>query len=114
MNGPRDLGRRIGALTTHADLPATLLDWSGIEYEFPSGRSLLPLATGKAGKTHEQLICTAGDWQAIREREWLLVRNRSEGVEKLYIKPEDRWQVLDVLSQYIDEADRLLDLLDRT
>jgi arylsulfatase A-like enzyme len=114
MDGPRALGRRLGTLTTHADLPATALDWFGVECEFPTGRSLLPLAAGEASEIHQQLICTAGDWEAIRERDWLLIRNRSEGLEKLYIKPEDRWQVLDVLPQYVDEADRLLALLDRS
>jgi membrane-anchored protein YejM (alkaline phosphatase superfamily) len=111
MHGKLELGRRIGSLTTHADLPATILDWLGIDHEFPSGKSLLPLVMGEAAEIQEQLICTAGDWRAIREREWLLVRHPTEGVEKLYIKPEDRWQVLDVLSQYVDEADRLLELL---
>jgi len=114
MQGGRQLGRRIGTLTTHADVPATLLDWFGIAYRFPGGRSLLPLATGETSEIHAQLICTAGEWQAIRERDWLLVRNRNEGVEKLYIKPEDRWQVLDVLPQYIDEADRLLKMLNQS
>lgn len=112
IHGKRELGRRIGGLTNHADLPATILDWLGIEHEFPSGRSLLPLMTGDVSELHEQLVCTAGDWRAIRERDWLLIRNRTEGVERLYIKPEDRWQVLDVLSQYIDEADRLMEMLD--
>lgn len=112
MHGKRELGRRIGSLTTHADLPATILDWLGIEHEFPGGRSLRPLMSGEGVDIHPRLICSAGDWRAIREREWLLVSHPTEGIEKLYIKPEDRWQVLDVLSQYIDEADRLLELLE--
>jgi|GEM_PF-1571705 len=104
------LGERVGAFTQPADLPATILDWLQVEYEFPDGRSLLSLVNGSEQELHQVLVCRAGDWESVRERKWLLIRNRHEGIEKLYIKPEDRWQVLDVSSQYIDEVDRLLAL----
>ncbi|MBD3673779.1 MAG: hypothetical protein HUJ26_09675 [Planctomycetaceae bacterium] len=114
VHGNQDLGERHGALTSPADLPASLLDWFGMSSDFPDGRSLWSLVRGDVEELHTHLTCRAGDWESLREPEWLLIRNRRKGIEKLYIKPEDRWQVLDVLSQYIDEADRLISLLNQS
>lgn len=113
VRGEQKLGERIGALTSPADIPATLLDWFGIVSEEIEGRSLWLLLEGETEILHPYLTCRAGEWESLREPEWLLIRNRREGVEKLYIEPEDRWQVLDVLSQYIDEADRLIAILNQ-
>lgn len=108
------LGERVRALTHPADLPATVLDWLQVDHEFPDGRSLLSLVKGDAAELHKFLVCRAGEWESIREQKWLLIRNRALGLEKLYFKPEDRWQVLDVCSQHIDETDRLLALFSQS
>jgi hypothetical protein len=65
-------GRSVDALTTTADLHATILELAGLERraDLPS-RSLVPLLEGRVNKVHEGLIygtfgqgicCTDGEW----------------------------------------------------
>lgn len=101
--------QRCSALTQHSDLRATLCDWFGLDAAgaSKSGASLLPLTQGEQEAIREFSVSIADDWRAIRNSHWLLIDHRNEGIERLYHQPEDRRQILDVLPQYIEVADRL-------
>lgn len=100
--------RHLTALTQPADLPATIADWLGCSTDAATGRSLLPLTSGEAEGVRQFAVSRAGEWRAIRDAEWLLVCQRELGIERLYTRPDDRWQVLDLAAHNLDEVDRLL------
>jgi arylsulfatase A-like enzyme len=101
------------------DLAPTLLEWFGISPDrFPThGHSLLPLARGEPAATREFIGLGDGPRQAIRTADFLLVGAPDGGPphpgtatpqpSRLYVMPEDRWQVNDVAAQFPDEVDRL-------
>ncbi|MFW6124919.1 MAG: sulfatase-like hydrolase/transferase [Pirellulales bacterium] len=122
---------RCGALVQSIDILPTLVDWFGAAElsgrceaggTGVQGAGLLRLANGGAnGLRHFGLggvvVQPAGapsycEW-SIRSRQWhLLVEDPPPGLatrprRRLYIKPEDRWDLADVADQYPDVVDRL-------
>ena len=108
------LSGRTNALVQPLDLAPTLLEWFEAPAErFPcDGASLRPLLHG--GASPRDFICLGdGPAQAIRTPDRLLVTAREPGpaaaptAPRLYVLPEDRWQINDVAAQSPDEVERL-------
>jgi hypothetical protein len=104
-------------LTQHADWLATLADAFNVSFDLPvPSQSLLSLAKAPAGRLREYaitLVKQADDcaWEAsMRTLDWLLLaplHPDNQRPTQLYRKPEDRWDMNDVLSQHPDVADHL-------
>jgi hypothetical protein len=112
--------RRIGELTLSVDLAPTIADLLGATLPGAHGRSLLALtgleprgadATPLAWREYACLGTQVGN-----EIEWALwTANRSlrvpiagrDGVPRLYIKPDDRCEVNDVLHHHLEEAEAM-------
>jgi arylsulfatase A-like enzyme len=111
-HGP-DAGRRIAALTQPGDLMATLADGFGVQQPLTEGRSLLPLMRGEVEKVRDYTISNwamadAEEW-ALRTPEWtLLLPTKPEGrAVQLFAKPEDRWELNDVIQHHLELAEEL-------
>jgi arylsulfatase A-like enzyme len=109
--------RRVQHLTQHADLLATLADAFGVSIELPiPAQSLLGLAKAPTGRLREYAITLVKQeedhpWEAsMRTLDWNLLVPLcpdNQRPSQLYRKPEDRWDMSDVLSQHPDVADHL-------
>jgi arylsulfatase A-like enzyme len=102
-------GRRVHHLTAAVDLMPSLLDGFGIPApKSTQGHSLLSVARGESRQIRDYLCSRARvgscvDW-SIRTHQWYYmfpVRQRAQSPRgpQLYSKPEDRWEVNDVLTQ---------------
>jgi arylsulfatase A-like enzyme len=100
-------GRRVLALTQPVDLMPTLLEAFGLPPAPAHGHSLLPLARGTAEKVRDY-ACTgvrvggAVTW-SLRSPEWAFLlppRGEADGPARLYVKPDDRWQLNDVAQHH--------------
>jgi hypothetical protein len=100
---------RSQALVQPADLWATLLDWHGIAERpaAPWAGSLLPVIRDEADSLHDRLCLMDGSGNtAIRTPAWYL----REGTEpELYAKPDDRWEVNNVVGR----CDEVVEMLRR-
>jgi arylsulfatase A-like enzyme len=111
----KEAGRRVPALTQAIDLPATVLDAAGVKPVNMDGQSLLPLTHG----TRETLRAYSfSTWRlgkdqesALRTPEWKLILSSADNPpsrqRQLYGKPEDRWEVNNVLQHHLELADEL-------
>jgi arylsulfatase A-like enzyme len=119
MRLPRGVaaGRRIAALTQSVDLHATLLDAFGIQPQSTHGYSLLPLARAESEQLRS-FACSSlklgerEEW-ALRTHEWALILPVAQAIDdpvrgpQLYVKPDDRWEVNNVLQHHLDLGERL-------
>ena len=105
-------GRRISALTQPADIAATIADLFGIAPT--SGSSLMPLLHSPHAKLHEHIVMTDGQSIGVRTPEWYWLRKGPDETEQLFVKPDDRWEMLDVCKQHTDVCDELRALADRS
>jgi arylsulfatase A-like enzyme len=107
---------RVAALTQTPDIMPTLLEAFGLAApEGVQGRSLLALARGQAERLRDY-ACSglrlggASEW-SLRAPGWaFLLPGASEPGDpprgrQLYVKPDDRWEVNDVLQHHLDRAD---------
>jgi arylsulfatase A-like enzyme len=117
LPGGAEAGRRVGALTQAVDLAATLADWFQAPLPDTHGHSLLLLARG-AMETIRPYACAGlqvGEAieYTMRTPEWaflLSVRADADNAvrsPRLYVKPEDRWEVNDVCQHHLDLAEQL-------
>lgn len=117
LPGRAEAGRRVSAVTQSADLMPTLLDAFGVPCPDVDGKSLLPLARKEVEKVREVAYIggRANDcveW-AVRTPEWcyLLPIQSASGDPprgpQLYAKPDDRWEVNNVLQHYEELAEQL-------
>jgi arylsulfatase A-like enzyme len=111
-------GRRVRALTQPVDLLPTLLAAFDADVS-PElhGHSLLPLARGQVERVRDY-VCSglAGgdrlDW-ALRTPQWTYLLPVRQAVDdpprspQLYVKPDDRWEVNNLLQHHLDLADGL-------
>jgi arylsulfatase A-like enzyme len=117
LPGAAEAGLRISALTQPVDLRPTLLDLLGLPEPAAHGFSLLPLVRGE--KEQVRAYACAGlelgealEW-ALRTPEWgLLLPRRTPAADpprgpQLYVKPDDRWEVNNVLQHRLEFAERL-------
>ncbi len=116
LPGGAEAGRRMDALTQPVDLLPTLLDAFGIPIPPLHGHSLLPLVRGEIHPVRPY-ACSglrtddALEW-AIRTPEWafLLPLQVAPGAARgaqLYAKPDDRWEVNNVIQHHLELAERL-------
>lgn len=111
--------QRISALTQSIDLMPTLLDLYGIQIPSATqGMSLLPLVREEECATREYLCAGQTDGEnrewVLRSKEWLFRRRDSEEEEpvlQLYVKPEDKWEVHDVIQLHFELSERLESVL---
>ena len=110
-------GRSIAALTQSVDLHATLLDAFGVQAPPNHGYSLLPLARTET-EDMRAFACSflklgeREEW-ALRTSEWAFILPVAQAIDdpvrgpQLYVKPEDRWEVNNVLQHHLDLGERL-------
>ena len=100
MRGPGvPAGTRIGAITQPADLLTTLS-------KQPGGFDLWPLLKGEVDAVRPHAVSrTANGDVALRTLDWALIRTASGS--RLYVKPDDRWEVSDVASQHRELVESL-------
>jgi arylsulfatase A-like enzyme len=111
LPGGAGKGRRVQQFTQPVDLLPTLLEAFGQPIpEGLHGGSLLPVAHGEAAKPREYVCAwTPAEW-SIRTHQWHLLvpaLGVAGRTPQLFLKPEDRWEVNDVLSQHPDAAEHL-------
>jgi arylsulfatase A-like enzyme len=117
LPGATEAGRRVSALSQPVDLFPTILEAFALAIP-PSahGHSLWPLLEGKAERVRP--YACAGlrlgqevEW-ALRTPEWgyilpLAVPAEPLRLPLLYVKPDDRWEVNNVIQHHLELADRL-------
>ncbi len=112
-----EAGRRVFCLTQTSDLPATMLDAFGLPVTSIHGRSLLPLCRGDVDSIRAEAYsmmrtANAEEW-ALRTSEWaflLPVEVPSEYPPRgpqLYVKPEDRFEVNNVVQHHAELAEEM-------
>jgi arylsulfatase A-like enzyme len=107
-------GRRVQQLTQPADLAVTVAELFGVPFTLPShGRSLLGAVKGQT--LRRDYLCGRGrkgdmeEW-SIRTHQWhfLLPRpSTSHRGPQLYVKPDDRWEINNIVEQHLDIAEHL-------
>ncbi len=112
-----EAGRRVAAVTQAVDLAPTLADWFQVSMANVHGRSLLPLARGEVETIRPHAYCGLQVGEAIeyalRTPEWaflLPIKTSPEDAERvpqLYVKPDDRWEVNNVLQHHLELAEQL-------
>lgn len=121
LPGAAEAGRRVEALTQTVDLATTLADWFQTTLPDAHGRSLLPLARGEV-ETIRSYACSGlqvGDAleYTLRTPQWaflLPVRPNADDAgrsQQLYVKPDDRWEVNNVVQhhwEFVEQLERTL------
>lgn len=117
LPGAAEAGRRVAALTQSVDLAPTLAEWFGVPLADVHGRSLLPLARGEVESirpyAYSGLQVGEAIEYALRTPEWaflLPIHPNADDAERspqLYVKPDDRWEVNNVLQHHFDLAEQL-------
>jgi arylsulfatase A-like enzyme len=117
LPGGVEAGRRVDALTQTVDLAATLADWFHAPLPEAHGQSLLPLVRGET-ETIRPYVCAGlqvGEAieYALRTPDWafllpqLTSADDANRTPRLYVKPDDRWEVNDVLQHHQELAEQL-------
>jgi arylsulfatase A-like enzyme len=110
-------GRRILTPTQPIDLMPTLLEAFGLTPPAVDGRSLWPLIRGQTKAVRSQTVSllrvgNSGE-AALRTGQWCFILPLSTATDtlarapQLYVKPDDRWEVNNVLQHHTDLADEL-------
>jgi arylsulfatase A-like enzyme len=115
------VSRHVDALTQTVDLAPTLASLFGLALPEAHGHVLLPLIRGAAEGVRP--FACAGlqvgegiEW-AVRTSEWVFLHPLQPHPEdagrraQLYIKPDDRWEVNNVVQHHLDLADQLEQML---
>ena len=106
-----EAGRRVAALTQAADLAPTLADVFDAELPSAQGRTLLPLIYGEVEEIHPY-VCSGAqsgetvEW-SLRTLEWAYLSPAPLGPPRLYVQPDDRWEVVNVLQHHLELAEGL-------
>src|SRR5262249_48791114 len=119
-------GGRISSLTQPVDLMPTLLE----AFELPAveshGSSLLPLIRGERERirdfAYSGLEIDGAIEYALRSLDWAFLLPEQSGAahevsgtplrdRQLYVKPEDRWEINNVIQHYPDIAEQLEQIL---
>ncbi|MFO0947216.1 MAG: sulfatase-like hydrolase/transferase [Planctomycetota bacterium] len=107
---------RSPALVQSRDLLATLAEYFAVDasLDSPTSLSLFPVMRGQQHKQREVATYGVHDVEyAIRTHQWKLrlpvgcVGDQRPTPRELYVKPDDRWDISDVVDQYPRIADAL-------
>jgi arylsulfatase A-like enzyme len=105
-------GRRVAGLTQGIDLLPTVASIFGVAVPAVDGRDLLPLLRGEVEQVRSHAYCVRRvgaeiSW-TLRTLKWAyLLRGGAAAVGRLYIKPDDRYEVDDVAGQYLELAEEM-------
>lgn len=110
-------GGRIGALTQPVDLMSTLVEAFDLPRVESHGSSLLPLIRGDQERIRDY-ACSGLEKEgaieyALRTSDWAFLLPEQAGEinsprdRQLYVKPEDRWEVNNVIQHHPDLAEEL-------
>jgi arylsulfatase A-like enzyme len=116
LPGGAEPGRRVSALTQGVDLTATLAQAFGLDMAV-QGRSLWPLLRGERGQDRPYVcvglqVDDSIEW-CLRTPQWAFLlpvqpqandRNRTV---QLYVKPDDRWEVNNVVQHHLEWCEAL-------
>lgn len=112
-----EAGRRVAALTQTVDLAATLADWFQAPLPEVHGHSLMPLARGEVESVRPYACAVLQADEAIeyalRAPEWAFLlpvkpsADEGERSPQLYVKPDDRWEVNNVLQHHLEFTEQL-------
>jgi arylsulfatase A-like enzyme len=107
-------GRRVSALTQPVDLLPTLLDAMNRPKPEVHGGSLLPLLRGEVESVRSYVcagVTAKGEFTyALRTPEWSFLAPAAETAEyapQLFVKPDDCWEVNNVVQHHQELAQRL-------
>lgn len=117
LPGGAEAGRRVPYLTQPVDLMPTLLDLFELPIPPVQGKSLLPLLRGKREPIRAYAcsglqVGETVEW-ALRTPDWaflLPVRPAPDDPPRspqLYVKPDDRWEVNNVVQHHLELAEHL-------
>ena len=121
LPGGEEAGLRIGALTQPVDVVPSLIEHLALPPASLPGRSLWPLIRQEVTEVRPY-VCTgdrigASAELSLRTLEWAYLLPLSQPAEdgprspRLYVKPDDRWEVNDVCQHHpelVEEMDRTL------
>jgi arylsulfatase A-like enzyme len=117
LPGGAEAGRRVAALTQPLDLFPTILEAFGCTPAPSHGTSLATLLQGGAAESRAYVVSALRDGEreewALRTPKWALLLPVAAAPEdgarapQLYIKPEDRWEVNNVVQHHLDTAEML-------
>ncbi|MBN1589668.1 MAG: sulfatase-like hydrolase/transferase [Pirellulales bacterium] len=99
--------RRSQALVAPADLGPTLTEWWSLDGPGPAGfgHSLLPIVRGEAPTIRDRLMLGSPTSEtALRTPAWYM---RLSEPPRLYVKPDDRWEVNDVADRCSEVVEEL-------
>ena len=111
LPGADEAGRRVAALTSAADLAPTLADVFEAELPTAQGRTLLPLVYGDVEEVHPH-VCSGAqsgetvEW-SLRTLEWAFLLPAPPEPPRLYVQPDDRWEVTNVVQHHLEVAEEL-------
>jgi arylsulfatase A-like enzyme len=105
-------GRRVSTLTQPMDLAPTIaeffgISWPGASDSLTTGRSLLPLVHSPHSLLRSHAVTLAGAGIGVRSADWYWMRAEPGATARLFVKPDDRWEVNDVCQQHGDACDEL-------
>jgi arylsulfatase A-like enzyme len=117
LPGGAEAGRRVAALTQPVDLAPTLADVFEVALPSAHGYSLVPLLQGDAEQVRDYACAghrlgAEAEW-CLRTLEWsfLLPARRADAADarapQLYVKPDDRCEVNNVVQHQPELAERL-------
>jgi arylsulfatase A-like enzyme len=113
LPGADEAGRRVAALTQAVDLAPTLADVFEVELSSAQGRTLLPLVYGAAEEIRSYVCSGARSGDAL---EWslrtakyalLLPAQAESGGARLYVKPDDQYEVNNVIQHHLERAEEM-------
>jgi len=113
LPGADEAGRRVAALTQAVDLAPTLADVFEVELPSAQGRTLLPLVYGDSEQIRPY-VCSGvqnGDiveW-CLRTLEYalLLPMQADAGGARLYVKPDDHYEVNNVVQHHMEQVEEM-------
>jgi arylsulfatase A-like enzyme len=112
LPGKEGAGRHVAALTQSLDLAPTVAAWFGASLPEAQGHDLLPLARRQTLSVRPY-ACSAAETEgkvsySLRTPEWALLATRpGEGPARLFVKPDDSWEVNDVAAHHLELAEQL-------
>jgi arylsulfatase A-like enzyme len=113
LPGADEAGRRVAALTQAVDLAPTLADVFEVELPSAQGRTLLPLVYGDTEQIRPY-VCSGiqngdvGEWcLRTQEHALLLPARADDGAARLYVKPDDPYEVNNVVQHHLEQAEEM-------
>jgi arylsulfatase A-like enzyme len=97
----RHAGRRVSALTQPMDLAPTIAEllgapWTPEGEPVTHGRNLLPLIESPLATLRSSVLIRNGEAIGIRTPNWYYLSDSRFDECRLFVKPDDRWEVNDV------------------